>query len=191
MKPTGVAAAALGLCLTAALAVLTPAAAADQPYAALDERSIKALSDEEIADLQAGHGMGMALPAELNGYPGPRHVLDLADELSLTAEQRARTQTIYDGMQIAAKAMGAQIVAKEAALDAMFADGTVERDPQAVADLVTDIALSRGALRLLHLRAHIVTRHLLTLEQLENYAVLRGYGAPAPEGHGQHQHGSD
>jgi Spy/CpxP family protein refolding chaperone len=185
MKLTGMSAAAI----VAAAALGASATAADQPYA---ERAVKALSEQEVADLKAGHGMGMALPAELNGYPGPRHVLDLAEALALTAEQRAQAQQVYDGMKIAAVAMGEQIVAKEAALDAMFADGTVERDPQAVADLVTDIALSRGALRLLHLRAHLLMRGLLTPEQLAIYAKERGYAVPADEGHGGHQgHGSD
>jgi hypothetical protein len=31
--------------------------------------------------------MGMAKAAELNGYPGPRHVLDLSPELHLTDAQ--------------------------------------------------------------------------------------------------------
>lgn len=48
------------------------------PYTGLQERPIKALSDQQIDDLREGRGMGLALPAELNGYPGPRHVLGLA-----------------------------------------------------------------------------------------------------------------
>jgi hypothetical protein len=44
---------------------------AHQPYAGLEARAIKALSEQQIADLEAGRGMGMALAAELNGYPGP------------------------------------------------------------------------------------------------------------------------
>ena len=59
------------------------------PYAGLQQRTIKALSDEQIADLKAGRGMGLALAAELNGYPGPLHVLELKDQLQLTAEQKA------------------------------------------------------------------------------------------------------
>jgi hypothetical protein len=47
------------------------------PYAGMQARPIKALSAEQIADLKAGRGMSLALAAELNGYPGPRHVLEL------------------------------------------------------------------------------------------------------------------
>ena len=42
-----------------------------------------------VADLKAGRGMGLALAAELNGYPGPSHVLELADKLKLSAEDKA------------------------------------------------------------------------------------------------------
>jgi hypothetical protein len=39
-------------------------------YSGLQQRSIKSMSDEQIADLRAGRGMGLALAAELNEYPG-------------------------------------------------------------------------------------------------------------------------
>ena len=64
------------------------------PYAGMPTRAIKALSDQQIADLRAGRCMGMALPAELNGYPGPAHVLELADKLELTPDQRASVQAL-------------------------------------------------------------------------------------------------
>jgi len=48
------------------------------PYARQQVRTIKSLSDEDIAALRKGEGMGMAKAAELNGYPGPAHVLDMA-----------------------------------------------------------------------------------------------------------------
>ena len=58
------------------------------PYTELEKREIKALSKEEIGGYISGDGMGLAKTAELNHYPGPRHVLDLADELQLSGEQR-------------------------------------------------------------------------------------------------------
>jgi len=63
------------------------AAIAESPYAGQQSRSIKALPEGDIAALQNGDGMGMAKAAELNGYPGPRHVLALAAELHLTEAQ--------------------------------------------------------------------------------------------------------
>ncbi len=62
--------------LAIALVGITPAAWAQthQPYAGLQARPVKALSDQQIADLKAGRGMGLALAAELNGYPGPGYM---------------------------------------------------------------------------------------------------------------------
>ena len=39
------------------------AAVAQTPYPGMESRSIKALSDQQIADLRAGRGMGLALAA--------------------------------------------------------------------------------------------------------------------------------
>ena len=63
----------LSLAIIAVLAALGPAEAQHapaSPYAGWEHRPAKALSKEQIADLRAGRGMGLALPAELNGYPG-------------------------------------------------------------------------------------------------------------------------
>ena len=65
----------------ATVLAFSTAALAQSPYSGMQSRPIKALSEQQIADLRAGRGMGLALPAELNGYPGPVHVLELADKL--------------------------------------------------------------------------------------------------------------
>src|SRR5712692_2276537 len=72
---------------------------AQTPYAGMQTRPIKALSEQQMADLAAGRGMGMALAAELNGYPGPVHVLELADKLNLSPDQRAGIQRLFDSMK--------------------------------------------------------------------------------------------
>src|SRR5690349_20851759 len=95
----------IGAALTAHAAVAQDhamdhgAPSAVSPYAGLETRPVKALSEQQIADLKAGRGMGLALAAELNGYPGPAHVLELADALGLSDEQRARTKALFDGMK--------------------------------------------------------------------------------------------
>ena len=81
--------------IAALLALLVAPALAQQhkhehehgPYAGMQQRSVKALSEQQIADLRAGKGMGLALAAELNGYPGPIHVLELGDQLNLSSVQ--------------------------------------------------------------------------------------------------------
>src|SRR5690242_2678820 len=74
------------------------AQAPSAPYAGQQARAIKSLSAEEIASLLKGEGIGLAKAAELNGYPGPAHVLALAGELRLSDAQRRQVQSIFDRM---------------------------------------------------------------------------------------------
>src|SRR5690606_22844036 len=69
-----------------------------QPYAGFETRTVKSLSEREIGDLKAGRGMGLALAAELNGYPGPLHVLELAKPLGLTEAQRNKVRELHAAM---------------------------------------------------------------------------------------------
>lgn len=177
--------------LAAGLTMLLPAAVAtattDQPYAGLEGRDIAGLSPADIDDLLAGRGWGFALPAELNGYPGPAHVLEAADELALTPEQRAAIEEIFDRMNAEARALGADYVAAEAALSAAFADGSI--DAEALTALTADAARIEAALRATHLAAHLEVTPLLTRHQIMTYNRLRGYGTGgghAGVGHGGH-----
>ena len=151
-----------------------------QPYAGLQARSLKALSDEQVADLKAGRGMGLALAAELNGYPGPRHVLELAQELNLTAPQRLRTQQLYDAMTAEAVPLGEQLIAAETDLDRQFSDRTIT--PASLTAVSVEIGAMQGQLRAAHLKYHLAMMDVLTPEQIARYAKLRGYGN-APAGH--------
>lgn len=159
-----------------------------QPYADLEDREIKALSTEEIADLLAGRGMGLALAAELNGYPGPLHTLELADELELTAEQRHQVQELYEVMQREAIALGQQVVELEAHLDRQFAEQTVTSE--SLEAVTAEIGKTQAELRATHLRYHLSTREILTPEQIASYATLRGYRTDEPHPPGGHQHGT-
>jgi len=148
-------------------------ALAQSPYAGLQARPIKALSEQQIADLRAGRGMGLALPAELNGYPGPSHVLELADKLALTEAQRAAVQQQFDGMKAESIPLGERLIEQEAMLDQLFAARTATADTVAAA--VAAIAETQGALRNAHLRYHLTTLALLQADQVERYGRLRGY----------------
>ena len=109
-----------------ATAVLLPTITLAQisPYAGQQDRAIKALSHEEISGSLQGKGMEMAKPAELNSYPGPRHTLEMAAEINLTADQIAALEAVEVRMSAEAKALGAQVVEEEQALDRLFADRT-------------------------------------------------------------------
>ena len=144
-----------------------------QQYAGLESREIKALSAEEIEQLRSGAGMGFAQAAELNHYPGPKHVLELADELGLTGEQRDAAKKEFDTMKAAAVGLGERIVSAEKHLDAAFARGTI--DEASLARMTGHIAQIRGELRAVHLKAHLAMRGVLTEEQVATYDRLRGY----------------
>ena len=162
------------------------AAIAQTPYAGMQTRAIKALSEQQVADLGAGRGMGLALAAELNGYPGPSHVLELADRLELSAEQRARVQTLFDSMKREALPIGAKLLEQEADLDQQFAGHTVTSDSLKASTAA--VAVTQGELRQTHLKYHLSTAALLTPVQMQRYAELRGYGkADRPTMH-QHHH---
>ncbi len=128
--------------------------------------------------------MGLAKAAELNHYPGPRHVLDLAESLQLSEDQRRQTQAIFEGMRVEAVRLGQQLIARERHLETLFATGTVTE--AMLEQLVADIATMHGQLRTVHLRAHLAQRTILTPEQVRRYDVLRGYDASSP--HTAHPH---
>jgi Spy/CpxP family protein refolding chaperone len=174
--------------LAAAICALTMPVLAEYsptPYAGQQTRTIKALSPEDIAALLKGEGMGMAKAAELNGYPGPIHVLTLAQELKLTASQRQQVQTIFDRMSAAAKPLGVEVIEREGILDQLFSKGEVT--PARLTAETAAIAELQGRLRAVHLAAHLETRALLNPDQIALYQQLRGYSDPVAPIH--HHHG--
>jgi len=160
--------------------VFATGASAQTPYAGMQTRSIKALSDREIADLAAGRGMGLALAAELNGYPGPSHVLELADRLEWSAEQRAGVQQLFDSMKAEAVPLGNRLIEQEAGLDKQFADRSMT--PESLKASTAAVAVTQGMLRETHLKFHLSTAAILNPSQMLKYAELRGYGS----GHKHH-----
>jgi Spy/CpxP family protein refolding chaperone len=155
--------------------VFVPSVALSQhsPYAGEESREIKALSASEIEGYLDARGMGFAKVAELNHYPGPKHVLDMAVDLKLSDEQHDATETAYNTMRSTALRLGNELVEKERELDALFAAGNVTE--AATRDLISEIARVRGQLRFAHVRAHIEMRSILTPEQIARYDELRGY----------------
>jgi Spy/CpxP family protein refolding chaperone len=173
---------------TAAIVFLTSSAIAQQPYAGLQNRSIKTLSDQQIADLNAGRGIGLALAAELNGYPGPIHAIELADELHLSPEQITKLRALFEAMKAEAIPLGASLISQERELDTAFANRTITL---ANLEITTQkIGTTQGALRAAHLKYHLSTVAILNPEQVARYNELRGYKAgegPAQQHHQMHQ----
>jgi hypothetical protein len=152
-------------------------AAPPSPYAGQEQREIKALSPEDVKALEAGEGMGLAKAAELNRYPGPRHVLDLAEPLELSGAQRVEAERIFAGMRSEALRVGQEILTVERELERRFAmQSMTEADLTRLTDTLGRL---NGQLRAIHLRTHLRMRDLLTPDQVERYQHLRGYGGPA------------
>lgn len=169
--------------VTAFTLALSALANTESPYVGQERRGIKALSVQEIEDYLRGAGMGYAKAAELNRYPGPRHVLELATELALTDAQIAGTRKIHTAMQSRAAALGAELVAMEQELDRRFADESITA--ASLRQLVADIGVLEADIRYVHLIAHLEQTALLTREQARRYDRLRGYKS---SGHGEHAH---
>ena len=171
--------------LIASLTVLSTAALAQSqhPYAGFETRPVKALSEQQVADLRAGRGMGLAVAAELNSYPGPMHVLEHTIALNLTAEQRERTVALVATMKAEAIPLGERLIEQETQLDALFANREITL--ASLQTVTAEIGATQARLREAHLKYHLAMRDLLTAEQVEKYQALRGYRA----GHGgQHRH---
>jgi len=164
----------------------TASAAQPGPYAGQEQREIKALSPEEIQSYLTGKGAGLAKAAELNHYPGPAHVLELADKLQLSDEQKARTKAIFDVMQKEAVRLGKALVEKEQELDRQFAAGVVTTD--SLRSTLKQIGELQAEIRRSHLQAHIEQQAVLTKAQIAKYDELRGYASQNNSEHGDHSH---
>ena len=154
-------------------------------YAELQSREIKSLSDKDIEQIQQGHGWGLALPAELNGLPGPKHVLELKGPLALSATQVDQITVFYQDMLDEAIVAGKRFIAAETAVNRSFQNQTP--DHEQLRKLLKEAAMARADLRFIHLSRHLQTAKLLNPYQIEQYAILRGYThdpcAQVPDGH--------
>ncbi len=159
------------------------------PYVSQLDSPVRGLDSEEVNDLLNGRGAGFARSAELNGVPGPRHVLDMQQELELSPEVTEQFEAIFVQMQSQAKVFGEEIIHKESLLSRGFAAGTLSETE--MREQVEELAILYGELRATHLQAHFHTEPLLSAKQVDQYNTLRGYtntsGQPMPGNHPQHQ----
>ena len=144
-----------------------------QPYAGQEQRSVSSLSAADLNALRKGQGWGLAKPAELNSYPGPIHVLELAERLKLSKAQISQVRAVYSEMNANARRIGKAFVQSEVELDALFITGAAT--PDALQRALKKSSQLRAELRAAHLNAHIKTVPLLTQHQRHLYSQLRGY----------------
>ena len=155
------------------------------PYAGMQARPVSGLTEQQVADLQAGRGMGLALPAELNGYPGPLHVIELAEQLGLSPDQLAGARRLFEAMKADAVPLGHRLIQQEAELDGLFAMKAVT--PVSLGDATRRIGQTQAELREAHLKYHLAMLAVLSPDQVRRYGELRGYGTGAPA-HGHRRH---
>jgi Spy/CpxP family protein refolding chaperone len=154
-------------------------------YGELLTTEIRGMDEATIEGLRTGAGVGFALPAELNGYPGPRHVLDLVSEMDLTETQEDEIQALFDEMEPRAIELGVALLNAEADLEEAFRLGTI--DETFLEAQLAQIANIRGDLRFVHLQTHLDTIEILTPHQVTLYNRIRGYDLDGqPNAHGQH-----
>jgi len=181
----------VGLVGLAAIAVASAAffnqADHTSPYAGQESRKISSLSPDDIAELKKGSGWGLAKAAELNGLPGPAHLLEMKDEIPLSAVQIARIEEVRDEMRVEAKTQGQILIDLERALDQGFKER--EFSPESLEAALDELGRVRAKLRYAHLAAHLQTPDILSDEQVDQYNRLRGYATNAdpcanvPSGH--------
>ena len=156
-------------------------AAQSSKYAGQEARAIKSLSPDDIAELRRGGGWGLAKAAELNGVPGPAHLLELKDKIPLEPDQISAIGKIYADMKASAIRQGEKLIALEAELESRFktraiSDATLRQSLAAIAE-------ARRELRYIHLATHLKTPQILSEHQIKTYNELRGYGAADPSAH--------
>lgn len=180
-------------CSAIALLFLAAAPAAAQhghhqhqsKYAGQEKRIIKSLSPDDLAELRRGGGWGLAKAAELNGVPGPAHLLEMKDKIGLSAEQVAKIEALFKDMQKNAIAAGARMIDLERKLEGEFRAGTVT--DASLQSALAAIGKARTELRYIHLSTHLKTPAIVSKKQIGLYNKLRGYAsdpcANVPEGH--------
>ncbi len=154
-------------------------------YVGQEHRKIKSLSPDDIKELKKGGGWGLARAAELNGFPGPAHILEMGEKINLTHEQKTKIQKIYNAMKAEAVTLGEQLINLEQELNNSFASTTINQT--SLEKSVQEIENVRAKLRLVHLSTHLQTPNILTNQQITLYNELRGYSKDPcqniPEGH--------
>ena len=148
------------------------------PYRGQESRQIKSLSAADIEELSRGGGWGFAKAAELNGIPGPAHLLELKDQIPLAPEQVVEITALYRDMKNAAQDKGAELIALERALDRKFREGTVTA--VSLERMLGEIGKVRSDLRFVHLKTHLKTLEILTSDQIRRYNRLRGCAKAGP-----------
>jgi hypothetical protein len=147
-------------------------------YAGEEKREIKSLSETDIEELKNGKGWGLAKAAELNGVPGPVHLLEMKEEIDLSAKQIRAIEDIYKKMKQEAIPLGLELIELEMELNNHFANRTIT--DELLRQILQRIAQAHRQLRYVHLSTHLKTPDILKSKQITLYNKLRGYSSDDP-----------
>lgn len=147
-------------------------------YTGEEKRKIKSLSATDIEELQNGKGWGLAKAAELNGVPGPVHLLEMKEEIDLNAEQIRAIKDLYSKMKQEAVPLGLELIELERELNNHFANRTITNE--ILRQILQKIAQVHRQLRYVHLSTHLKTPDILQPGQVILYNKLRGYSSDDP-----------
>jgi hypothetical protein len=147
-------------------------------YAGEEKREIKSLSETDIEELKNGKGWGLAKAAELNGVPGPAHLLEMKDEIDLSPKQIRAIEDLYKKMKQEAIPLGLELIELERELNNYFSNRTITYELLGV--LLESVAQVQKKLRYVHLSTHLKTPNILTPGQIALYNKLRGYSSDDP-----------
>lgn len=166
-----------------------PGHAPKSKYAGQETRAIKSLSPDDIAELMRGGGWGLAKAAELNGVPGPAHLLEMKDKVPLDGAQVAAITDIYTAMKARAIGQGKRLIDLERALEVHFRNRTIT--DALLRSSLAAISEARMELRYIHLATHLKTPDILSPAQIQKYNGLRGYSGDGAGSHGSKGHNAE
>ena len=147
-------------------------------YVGQEMREIKSLSETDIEELRNGKGWGLAKAAELNGVPGPAHLLEMKKEIGLNPEQIHAIENLYQKMKQEAIPLGLELIELEKQLNNHFSNQTIT--DELLRELLQKISQVYSELRYVHLSTHLKTPEIITSDQITLYNKLRGYSSDDP-----------
>lgn len=152
---------------TLLLILISTATVFSQHHHDASSGDIKSLSAEEISGFSEGLGMGQAKAAELNGFPGPKHLLERTAELKLSGPQVASLEKLRTEMTAEARKYGAEVIESERVLNRLFVEDSANEE--SLSSAVQRAEEAKAKVRLAHLRTHLAAKKVLTDDQLKLY----------------------
>ena len=165
----------------AAIVVFTGLAMGQQPYAGLQHRPIKTFLTNKLRTRMLVAAWAFSA-CRLTAWA---NAIELADQLHLSPEQATKVKTLFEFMTAETIPLGASLISQERDLNNKFESRTIT--VASLEAITKRIGATQAALRAAHLKYHLSTVAILTLEQVARYNELRGYKADEAPTHGHHQ----